>query len=164
MIRSATEDDLPAIDNIYNQAVNRGFVTAHMKPLTSEKRMEWFRAHPVDNFPVYVFEEKGEIQGWVSLSKYRQGREAVKGVAEISFYVDFNLHNQNIGSKLVDISIRKAPVLDKRIFFAVVIEGNEKSMALLKSFGFERWGYLPEVINFQGEKRGHIYMGKKINF
>ena len=163
MIRPATEDDLSALTQIYNQAIDQGFITAHINHVTRDERMEWLENHPAEEFPIYVFEQNGNILGWASISAYRQGRKALDEVAEISFYVDFNHHGKNIGSKLTAFCLKKAPVLNKRILFAIVIEGNEESISLLKKFGFEEWGYLPEVIKFQGEIRSHIYMGKILN-
>lgn len=160
MIRLATATDLPAIDNIYNQAVKRGFCTAHLKPMSSQERTNWYRQHTPENNPVYVFEKNQKIMGWLSLSPYRPGREALNEVAEISFYVDFDFHGQNIGSKLVDHCLKKAPLLNKRIYFAIIIEGNKGSISLLEKFRFEKRGCLPEAVNYKGEKRDQIYMGK----
>lgn len=156
----ATEDDLPRIDEIYNQAVAKGFYTADINPLSSQARLKWFQKYSPENFPIYVYEKDQEVLGWTSISPYRAGREALNEVAEISFYIDFNFHSQGIGSKFVEFCLKRAPTLNKRIYFAIIIEGNQSSFGLLEKYGFEKWGYLPEVINYQGEKRGQIYMGK----
>ncbi len=159
-IRTAKIEDLPAIDRIYNQAVEKGFITAHTSPLSENERKEWFQNHSKNNYPVFVYEEEYNILGWASFSQYRPGREALSEVAELSFYVDFNYLGRGIGSKLLDYGLKKAPFLRKRILFAIIIEGNNASIRLLEKFGFERWGYLPEVIHLRSEKRGQVYMGK----
>jgi len=163
MIRTASSQDLSAIDTIYNQAIERGFRTAHTTPLTKEERKRWFLNHSPDMFPVFVYQKEKQILGWASLSPYRPGREALNEVAEISFYVDFNAHGQGIGTALVEYCLQQAPELNKRVLFAIVIEGNRASRYLLEKFGFERWGYLPEVVRIGDEKRGQFYLGKVLN-
>ncbi len=159
-IRFAVKDDLPAIDRIYNQAIEHGFHTAHTCPLSINERKEWFQSHSENSYPVFVYEEEYNILGWASFSPYRPGREALSEVAELSFYVDFIFQNRGIGSEMLEFCLKKAPILDKRVLFAIIIEGNSGSVKLLEKFGFENWGFLPEVIHFRGEKRGQVYMGK----
>lgn len=162
MIRAATKGDLPEINKIYNQAVDQGYCTAHLAPMNEKDRSEWFRIHD-HTYPVYVMEEEGKVVGWSSLSPYRPGREALRDVAELSIYVDYNVHRRGIGSRLVQYNLTNARSLGKRIYFAVIIEGNEASIRLLKKFGFEQWAFLPDVVNIRSEKRGHIYMGLILN-
>ncbi|HKJ33411.1 MAG TPA: GNAT family N-acetyltransferase [Balneolales bacterium] len=160
MIRLASKNDLSAINRIHNQAIEQGFQTAQIIPFSTQQRIKWFEEHSSHKYPVFVFEKNHEILAWSSISPYRAGRDALNEVAEISYYVDRNHHNQGIGSQLMECCLTQAAELKKRIYFAVIIDGNEQSLALLKKFGFEQWGYLPEVINFRGEKRGQFYMGK----
>lgn len=162
MIRHASKTDLPSINRIYNQAIEIGFHTAHTSPLSEEERSNWFDKYSPEEYPLYVFEKEDQIIGWLSVSPYRLGREALSETAEISFYIDFDFHGQGIGTKLVQHCLNEASKINKRVFIAIIIEGNEASVRLLKKLGFEQWGYLPEVINFRNEIRGQVYMGKVI--
>jgi L-amino acid N-acyltransferase len=158
-VRLAVEADLPAIDEIYNQAVAQHFLTADLKPIGEKRRREWFEAHDAVRYPVYVYEEE-HVLGWLSLSAYRPGREALQDVAEISYYVDEACRGKGIGSRLMGHALTESIRMKKRVLFAVIIDGNGASAALLKKFGFEKWGYLPQVIACYGEVRGQIYFGK----
>ena len=51
--RYATEDDLEAIVEIYNQAVMQGF-TSHEQSLSVEDRVDWFRKHSNKTRPIWV--------------------------------------------------------------------------------------------------------------
>lgn len=163
MVKLASKENLPAIDRIYNQAVSKGFITAHTSPLSQQERWDWFQNHPSDHYPVFVYEEDQKVLGWASFSPYRPGREALNEVAEISFYVDFDFQGRGIGSQLLDFCLKQAPLLNKRILFAIIIERNQGSIGLLEKFGFKKWGFLPEVIHFRNEIRGQVYMGKILN-
>lgn len=160
MIRHATHDDLPAIDAIYNQAVACGLLTADTEPVSSAERGEWFGRFVPDAYPLFVYEMDGQVVGWASLSPHRPGRKALEEVAEISFYVDFAHHGKGIGSRLVAHCEAQSAVLRKRVFFSITIESNRASLRLLERHGYERWGYLPDVIRVGNARRGQVYMGK----
>jgi L-amino acid N-acyltransferase YncA len=158
-VRLAVEVDLPAIDAIYNQAIARHFLTADLKPIGETRRREWFDAHDEVRYPIYVYEEE-RVLGWLSLSAYRPGREALQDVAEVSYYVEEAHRGEGIGTRLMEHALTESRRMKKRVLFAVIIDGNNASAALLKKFGFEQWGYLPQVIACYGEVRGQVYLGK----
>ena len=158
-VRLATAADLSAMDAIYNQAIAERFCTADLKPIGEQRRREWFDAHNTERYPVYVYAED-RVLGWLSLSAYRPGREALQDVAEVSYYVDNGRRGEGIGSRLMEHALAESVRMKKRVLFAVIIEGNDASAALLKKFGFEQWGTLPQVISCYGEVRAQIYLGK----
>ncbi len=162
MIRIAQKEDLSDIDYIYNQAVYAKFCTAHLHPLNEDQRQDWFNKHDPNRYPIYVYEEDDTILGWASISPYRGGREALYEVGEITYYVDFKHHGQDIGTKLVEHCLEQCPKLNKRVLLAVIIDGNDASIGLLEKFGFQEWGFMPEVIKDEGEIRGQYYLGKII--
>lgn len=68
MITQASTEHLPAINNIYNQAVAEEGHTAHTEPISMVVREEWFRGHTPDKFPVFIFSKNNEVLGWLSIS------------------------------------------------------------------------------------------------
>ena len=44
-VRDATEADVPAIVDIYNQSIPGAWSTADTKPVTVAERLDWFREH-----------------------------------------------------------------------------------------------------------------------
>ena len=147
---------------IYNQAVPHGNATADLEPVTVTQRRSWFEEHSPDSYPIFVKEIHGRVVGWCSLSPYRGGRLALRRTAEIALYVDYDHHGQGIGESLLQYALGDCARIGKRILFAILLEKNRKSIRLLEKYGFERWGYLPEVAEFGNERCGHVYMGKKI--
>jgi len=162
MIRHANLADLPALVLIYNEAIAARFATGDLKPVTVDSRRDWFLEHEPTQHPLYVWEEAGEILGWCSLSAYRRGRAALRFTAEISYYVRADSQRRGIASRLVEHSIAACPSLQIKTLFAIVLEPNMRSCALLEKLGFGRWGFLPNVADFDGQECGHVYYGRRV--
>lgn len=162
MITYARPKHLKAINDIYNQAVQGGFCTAHMTPVSLDEREQWFLNHPNDTHPVFVFEGDNTVLGWLSVSHYSKNRQALNEVVEISYYVDYAHHNQGIASALMDHGLQFCRDYGYRIAVAILVGDNDPSIALLEKFGFTEAGRIPDGLNFDGEFRDHLYMSKKL--
>jgi L-amino acid N-acyltransferase YncA len=162
LIRLAQLDDLPAIVDIYNQSIPSKLSTGDTQPLRVEDRLDWFREHRPEEHPIFVAEADGQVVGWCSLSAYRPGRAALRRTVEISYYLSYAHHHQGIGTALVKHALAACPALGIKHVFAIVLEGNQASLDLLNKMGFEQWGYLPQVADFDGREVGHLYYGKHL--
>ena len=164
MIRLAQLDDLPAIVDIYNQSIPSKQSTGDTQPLRVEGRRTWFEEHRPSEHPIFVAEAEadGQVLGWCSLSAYRPGRAALRFTSEISYYIDFAYHRQGIATALVEQALASCPAAQIKHVFAIVLEGNQASLNLLKKMGFEQWGYLPRVADFDGREVGHHYYGRHV--
>jgi phosphinothricin acetyltransferase len=162
-IRIASLADLPGIVAIYNQAVPTHRSTANTTPVTVEGRRAWFLDHDPRKRPIFVAEVNGQMAGWCSLSTYRPGRLALRFTAEISYYIDNAFQRKGIGSALVRHALDACPALEIKNIVAVVIDQNEGSRKLLEKLGFQQWGYLPRVLDFDGEEFGEFYYGKRVS-
>ena len=163
IIRLALQSDLPTIVEIYNQAIQTKQSTGDLQPVQVEDRAAWFRAHPAEKYPIFVAEEEGQVVGWCSISAYRQGRAAFRHTAEISYYISFSYHRRGIGTALIEHALAACPTLQIKHLFAIVLEGNQASIRLLEKLGFEKWGCLPQVADFDGKEVGHLYYGRHIH-
>ncbi len=161
-IRLAQSDDLPAIVDIYNQAIPSKQSTGDTQPVRVEDRVAWFEGHLPNERPIFVAEVQGQVAGWCSLSAYRPGRAALRFTAEISYYIAPAYHRQGIATALMEHVLAACPALQIRHLFAIVLEGNEGSCRLLEKMGFEKWGYLPRVADFDGKEVGHLYYGRHL--
>lgn len=161
-IRIADTRDLPAIVKIYNEAIPSKRSTADTQPVHLEDRISWFKEHKPDEYPIFVAEVDGQVAGWCSLSAYRPGRAALRATAEISYYVSTAYHRRGVGTALLEHALAACPALGIRHLFAIVLEGNEASLKLLKNAGFTQWGYLSRVANFDGQEIGHLYYGRHV--
>jgi phosphinothricin acetyltransferase len=161
-IRTAQRKDLEAIVEIYNQAITAGQKTADMTPVTVEDRIDWFEGHTPDKYPILVAEDDGRIVGYLTISAYRPGRMALRYTAEVSYFIHNEYHRRGIASNLLQHAIDMCPSLQIKTLFAILIDSNEASIRLLDKFGFEKWGYMPRVAEFDGIEFGHVYYGLRI--
>src|SRR5437016_6804238 len=86
-IRDATEADLPAIVDIYNQSIPAGWSTADTQPITVADRVEWFRKFDPAKRPIWVAEADGQVLATAYLSSFYGGRPAYDATAEVSVYI-----------------------------------------------------------------------------
>ena len=160
LIRKAVFKDVASINDIYNSAVLKGY-TAHTIPITQADRFIWFHKHDNNAYPIFVAELAGQIIGWLSLSAYRPGRQALKHTAEISYYIAEEYRNQGIGTRLVKEALHEAPLYGFTNLISIILENNTGSIRLIEKAGFKKWGFLPEVANINGRLCGHLYYGLK---
>lgn len=162
IIREATVNDLPAINEIYNQSIPSHRSTADTVPYSMEERERWFASHQPDVYPVFIAEDNGTIAGYFSFSPYRPRREALKYAAEISYFLRNDFQGRGIGSMLLNYAVRRASEFNFRSLIAILLEHNQASIALLEKFGFEEWGRMPGIVVFDGVEYDHLYYGLMI--
>jgi phosphinothricin acetyltransferase len=147
--RKATIEDLKDITDIYNEAIQKTVATFDTEPKTLEQQKVWFIEHGKNN-PIIVAELNGIIVGWAALSKYST-RCAYSNTAEISLYVKLEYQGKGVGRKLMDEIIKKGEKTNIHVVLARITEGNEISIHLHKSVGFENIGTMKEVGNKFGK-------------
>lgn len=162
-VRLANLGDLPTIVKIYNQAIRSGIATGDLDEFETDDRREWFEKFDENNYPIYVIESTREIAGYGTLLPYRTGRKAMISIAEISFFLDENYQGIGIGSFLVDFIINESQRIGKKTLLAILLDINKKSIGLLQKFGFEQWGFFPDVIELRDQTCGQLIYGLKLD-
>jgi L-amino acid N-acyltransferase YncA len=161
-IRIAQKKDLPIINKIYNQAVQQQFCTAHLEEVSMTEREHWFDTHDPSVYPVFVAFYKERLVGWVSLGPYREDRQALAHVAEVSYYVDEKVRGKGVGSSLLGHALHVAPDYKFSVLIAILLNKNPASIGLLLKYGFEEWGRMPGIALIGEQEADHLYYGKKI--
>jgi L-amino acid N-acyltransferase YncA len=162
VIRTAEARDLPAIVEIYNQAVRLKSATAELSPVSLQSRAKWLAEHDPASHPVFVAQSGKVVVGWCSISEYRPGRGALRHTAEISYYVHEDYRRMSVASKLVEHAIRECPRLGIKTLIAILLDINVPSLGLLEKFGFQKWGHMPDVADFDGRECSHLYYGLRL--
>ena len=161
-IREATESDLPAIVEIYNQSIPAGWSTADTRPIAVAERVEWFRKFDPARRPIWVAEADGRVVATAYLSSFYAGRPAYDATAEVSVYVATAAHRQGIGRRLKEFVIGECPRLGITTLLSMHFDHNEATRRINTRLGFEQMGHLKEIAVVQGHKRGLIISALRI--
>jgi len=144
-IRIASETDLPAMLEIYNDIILHTAAVYDYEPHTLEMRTEWFRAKQKQGFPVFVAEHDGAIVGFSTIGPFRREWTAYKYSVENSVYVRNDYRGKGVGKLLLPPLIETAKKLKMHTIIAGIEAANEASIKLHKSFGFEEVAHFKEV-------------------
>ena len=161
IFRDATVEDLPIIVDIYNSTIQSRMVTADTEPISINDRVEWLNKHTHDKRPLWVVEYEGKDCGWVSFQSF-YGRPAYNGTVEVSIYFHKDFRGQGLGKKTLAKVIEACPKYEIETLLGFIFAHNEPSIKLFTSFGFERWGHLPEVAKLDGIKKDLLIFGRRI--
>ena len=142
-IRDATEQDIPAIRDIYCDTVVNSIATLDTEPPSLERQTDWFRRHG-GRFPVLVAESDAAVVGWASLSVWND-RGAYLYTSEASLYIAADHRRRGIGTSLMDALIARARELDYHVIIARVVRTNETSREMMRGLGFQDVGIIREV-------------------
>lgn len=157
-IRPAREEDVEAINDIYNHYVLNSCCTYQTEPSTIEERLYWFDNHQAI-YPAIVAEVGGLVLGWASLSPFHE-RQAYRQTVEVSVYVHHACHGKGVGSALMEQILSIAKRLEYHVVMSLIDSGQKPSIALHQKFGFEEVGHLKEVGYKFGNYLDVIYMQK----
>lgn len=156
VVRSATEADLPAILEIYNEAVLNTTASYDYEPRDLEHRRQWFVERKRDGYPIFVAVDVGEngsprndgnpdrIVGWSALNPYH-ARVGYRFTSENSVYVAADCRGKGIGRLLVAPLIEAAKTKGLRAIIAAIDAENAASIQLHTNFGFEKVGHFRQV-------------------
>jgi phosphinothricin acetyltransferase len=142
-VRRATSGDLEDITRIYNEAILHTVATFDMEPKTMEEQEDWYEAHGPGN-PIMVAVVEGGVVGWAALSRWSD-RCAYSGTAEISLYIDEEYRGRGIGRRLMEAILEEGRRSGLHAVVARVAGGNEVSIHLHESLGFEPVGVMREA-------------------
>ena len=135
--------DLPAISDIYNQAVLNTTASYDYEPRSMDHRLAWYELHQKQDLPMYVAEENGVI-GWSSLSKYHD-RVGYRFSVEDSVYIAEPHRGKGVGKALLTPLIEAARKRDLRAIIGAIDADNQASIRLHARFGFEKVGHFKKV-------------------
>lgn len=158
-IRKAEPEDLEGIAFIYNDAILKTVATFDTEPKTIDKQRRWFEEHG-SRYPILVAENCGVIVGWASLNSWSD-RCAYSGTVEISLYIQEGSRGKGIGKKLGEAVLREGRDAGFHTVIARISEGNDASIHLFETLGFNHIGVMKEV----GRKFGRlidVYLLQKI--
>ena len=106
-------------------------------------------------------EVKGTVAGWLSFREFLP-RCAYRGTVEISLYVSDEFRRRGVARQMLQEAIARAPHLKVYSLVGLVFADNEPSIALFRTAGFERWGFLPAVARVHEIPRDLTIFGRHV--
>jgi L-amino acid N-acyltransferase YncA len=159
--KSIQTSEVHEIVGILNQAIEER-TNAYLHPILASDSLEWFGKYSQSSPAILICESDEKIIGWGSLSAYRSGREALMHCNEITFYVHRDHRRQGVAQFLLDQLEKIAFESMVKHLVVILLDSNSKSESLLAKNGYELWGMLPNIVQFEDSEASHLYMGKHI--
>jgi phosphinothricin acetyltransferase len=145
IIRDAAEADLPALRDIFNDAVLNTTAIWMDNVVDLANRQAWFAARAQQGYPILVAENAaGEVVGYASFGDWRPF-DGFCHTVEHSVYIRANQRGRGLGPQLLTALIERAKACDKHVMVAAIESGNAASIGLHQRLGFTITGQMPQV-------------------
>ena len=152
-VRPATEEDLQAINDLYNHYVLDSHVTFDDEPTSIDARREWFTHYAeTGRHRVLVATDGDTIVGYASSSRFRPKPGYLTSV-ETSIYLSPDATGKGTGAALYAELFKAIEGEDLHRAYAGIALPNPASIALHEKFGFKRVALFTE----QGRKFGRYW-------
>lgn len=143
-IKTATEEDIPALLEIYNDIIINTTAVWHEEPHTLAMRKEWFALKKEQGFPVFTAVEDDKLIGFSTIGPFRPWF-GYRYTVENSVYVASNSRGKGVAKLLMPPLIASAKQLALHVIVAGIEASNEASIALHQQFGFIEVAHFKEV-------------------
>lgn len=144
MIRLATKEDLPAILEIYNDAILNTTAVYTYEAQTLENRVQWFDTKTANGEPIFVYELDNKAVGFATYGSFRDW-PAYQYTIEHSIYVDKDYRGNGIAQKLLTELLADVKAKGYKTIVAGIDATNDKSIHLHKKFNFTYSGTITNV-------------------
>lgn len=162
LIRPASEDDLPAILAIHNDAVLNTTAIWSVHPADIANRRAVLLDRMDKGYAFLVALDRATLVGYATFGDFRPHDGYFKTV-EHSIYVDRVNQRRGIASALLPPLIEAARAIGKHVMVGGIDATNAGSIALHERFGFATVGLLPQVGYKFGRYLDLLFMQKLLD-
>jgi L-amino acid N-acyltransferase YncA len=119
-LRDAQADDLPAIRDIYNDAVLNTLAIWNEQTVDLANRLAWFEARQAQGYPILVaLNAAGQVLGYASFGDWRPF-EGFRHTVEHSVYIHHRQRGLGVGGLLLSALIERARGCGKHVMVAAI--------------------------------------------
>lgn len=161
-IREATEDDLPAILAIHNDAVLNTTAIWSVHPASLEDRRAVLDQRHVRGYPFLVAVEENTLLGYATFGDFRP-HDGYFRTVEHSLYVHKDQRRRGVARALIGPLIAAAAAIGKHAMVGGIDAENVGSIKLHEQFGFAVVGRLPQVGFKFGRYLDLVFMEKLLD-
>ncbi len=145
IIRDAVSADLPAIRDIFNDAVLNTTAIWMDSTVDLANREVWLAARAQQGYPILVaIDAADEVVGYASYGDWRPF-DGFCNTVEHSVYVRSDQRGKGLGPLLMQALIERAKAGGKHVLVAAIESGNAASIRLHERLGFITTGQMPQV-------------------
>lgn len=144
-----------AVEAIHAQGIATGHATFETRTRSWD---EWDTAHRPDCRFVAV--RDGAVIGWAALGPVST-RDAYRGVAELSVYVDAECRGRGVGSLLLTALVAAAEAAGIWTLQAAVFPENEATLRLHAKHGFREVGRRERIARLHGRWRDTLLLERR---
>jgi L-amino acid N-acyltransferase YncA len=161
LVRASTEDDVPAMLEIYTHHVQRGVDEFDVEPLHADDIKRRRKNMLKHRLPHLVAARGGAVIGYAYAVPFRK-RPAYRYAIKHSIYVHPDHLHSGVGRSLLPALIEACAAAHFRQMIAYIDAANAPSLHLHESFGFERAGVLKAVGFKHGRWTDSVLMQRAI--
>lgn len=144
-LRTCTEDQLPEILSIFNEAIINTTALYDYKTRTLEMMQAWYQDKLNHDAPLIgVFDADNSLLGFATYGSFRV-RPAYKYTVEHSVYVRSDKRGLGLGKVLLKAIIEKAKEQDFHVLVGVIDDSNTVSKKMHEDAGFVLAGTMHQV-------------------
>jgi len=143
MIRSARNEDVGQIRDIYNHYIENTVITFEELPVSPEDMRNRFN-EVTGLYPWLVYDDGGKVIGYAYAAGWKS-RSAYRFSVESTVYVREDSLGKGIGAALYRELLDRLKAAGVHAVLAGISLPNEKSRKLHEKFGFVKVAHLPQV-------------------
>lgn len=144
ILQHAEPCHLPAILEIYNDAIAHTTAVFITQPVDLQNRIAWLAARQKDGFPVLVLTEDEQVLGYASYGPFR-AFSGYKHTAELSIYIAPHARGKGAGDMLMEALLQEARQQKLHVLIGAVEAENHASIRLHEKHGFKATSTLAQV-------------------
>lgn len=161
IVREATDEDLPVILEIINDAIVASTAVWSDEPVDLDERRAWFSERRAGGNPVLVAEDGGRVVGFGSYLQFRAW-SGYRNAVEHSVYVSGEARGRGIGLALVEALSARAKAAGKHVIVGGVEGSNTPSLKLHRRAGFIEVGRMPGIGEKFGRRLDLVFLQKQL--
>jgi len=157
-IGPATEDDLPKIVEILNDAAANSIASFDTAPVSVAERRDWFRRFAASGpYRILVARRGGQVLGYAASQRYRDHAAFIQTV-EVSIALDASGRGQGVGTLLYRELFECLASEPVHVALAGIALPNDASVALHRKFGFTEVGTFREYAVKNGQYLSSLWL------
>ena len=143
-IRPASEADVPALTDVYNEVIATSDAIWLDEPVTVADRLAWLRSLRDDDACLVAADAAGTFLGYAACFAFRE-KSGYWPTVELTILLAAPARGQGVGSLLLQALIDHATAVGRRAMVAGIDAANLGSIRFHERFGFREVGRLPAV-------------------